>query len=92
MGQIIHTLYAVSFAFLLVLSVRLMARGFREIGSKQEHASKPKSVTVHPELLDPEGNLLEDELLTVRFTGDNEPPASTNSDQQPDDSPPLAPR
>ena len=90
MSQIIPILYGVCFVLLLIQAIRLMARGFSPASSKKDRPSA-KSITVHPELLDQEGNLLEDELLTVRFTGDNEPPATTSPDQQPDDSPPLAP-
>jgi hypothetical protein len=32
-------------------------------------------LTVHPELLDAEGQLTREDLLTVRFSGDNEQPA-----------------
>jgi hypothetical protein len=32
-------------------------------------------VTIHPELLDADGQLTRDDLLTVRFSGDNEQPA-----------------
>lgn len=91
MSQIIPILYGLCFVLLLVQAMRLMGRGFGATSSKKDRTSS-KSVTVHPELLDQEGNLLEDELLTVRFTGDNEPPATTSPGQQPDDSPPLTPR
>ena len=87
MSQIIPVLYGICFVLLLVQAIRLMGRGFSATGGRST-----RSVTVHPELLDQEGNLLEDELLTVRFTGDNEPPAAASPDEQPDDSPPLAPR
>lgn len=91
MSQIIPVLYGACFVLLLIRAMSLMARGFSAAGNKKDRVST-RSVTVHPELLDPEGNLLEDELLTVRFTGDNEPPPTASPDQQPDDSPPLAPR
>ncbi|MXX08458.1 MAG: DUF2973 domain-containing protein [Synechococcus sp. SB0673_bin_10] len=90
MGQIIPILYGVCFVLLLVQAIRLMGRGFSAASSRKDRTST-RSVTIHPELLDQEGNLLEDELLTVRFTGDNEPPPTISPDQQPDDSPPLAP-
>ena len=32
-------------------------------------------LTIHPELLDPDGQLTREDLLTVRFSGDNEPTA-----------------
>jgi hypothetical protein len=30
-------------------------------------------LTIHPELLDADGHLTQEDLLTVRFSGDNEP-------------------
>ena len=49
-------------------------------GSKQTPASRPSPspgdrtgrVTIHPELLDAEGQITQEDLLTVRFSGDNE--------------------
>jgi hypothetical protein len=32
-------------------------------------------LTIHPELLDDEGRITDEDLLTVRFSGDNERPA-----------------
>jgi hypothetical protein len=32
-------------------------------------------LTIHPELLDADGQLTQEDLLTVRFSGDNEQPA-----------------
>ena len=91
MSQVTPVLYGLCFVLLLVQAMRLMARGLSATGSKKDRTSR-KSVTIHPELLDQEGNLLEDELLTVRFTGGNEPPTTTSPGEQPDDPPPLAPR
>ena len=39
-------------------------------------------LTIHPELLDAEGQLIRDDLLTVRFSADQDPPLSP-SDAQP---------
>jgi len=33
---------------------------------------KQKNYTIHPELLDKSGNITEEELLTVRFSNDND--------------------
>ena len=35
---------------------------------------KQKKYTIHPELLDKAGNITEEELLTVRFSNDNDSP------------------
>ena len=47
-----------------------------------DSAQAPRSVndrtgrlTIHPELLDADGQLTQEDLLTVRFSGDNEQPA-----------------
>ena len=91
MSQVIPILYGACFVLLLVQAMRLMGRGLGATGGRKDRTST-QSVTVHPELLDAEGNLLEDELLTVRFTGDNEPPTAASPGPQPDDPPPLASR
>ena len=49
-------------------------------GSNQTPAGSPSPspgdrtgrVTIHPELLDAEGQITQEDLLTVRFSGDNE--------------------
>jgi hypothetical protein len=49
-------------------------------GSNQPSTSRPSPspgdrtgrVTIHPELLDAEGQITQEDLLTVRFSGDNE--------------------
>ena len=49
-------------------------------GNSQTSASRPSPspgdrtgrVTIHPELLDAEGQITQEDLLTVRFSGDNE--------------------
>lgn len=42
--------------------------------------SRRPPITVHPELLDADGRITEEELLTVRFSGDNEPSDPGGSD------------
>lgn len=41
------------------------------------HAGNDRTgqLTIHPELLDADGQLTQEDLLTVRFSGDNEQPA-----------------
>jgi hypothetical protein len=60
-----------------------MSRGFKAASGPLERASSVASsggrgdrtgrLTVHPELLDADGQLTREDLLTVRFSGDNEP-------------------
>ena len=40
-----------------------------------EPADRTGRVTVHPELLDNEGKITDEALLTVRFSGEDEPAA-----------------
>jgi len=50
------------------------------LANSQQPAGRPSSspgdrtgrVTIHPELLDAEGQITQEDLLTVRFSGDNE--------------------
>tara|TARA_A100001035_G_scaffold267675_1_gene251824 strand:+ start:518 stop:781 length:264 start_codon:yes stop_codon:yes gene_type:complete len=46
----------------------LEKKGFNNVNLKQ------KKYTIHPELLDKAGNITEEELLTVRFSNDNDSP------------------
>ncbi|MEB3166817.1 MAG: DUF2973 domain-containing protein [Cyanobacteriota bacterium] len=75
-------LYGICFLLLLWQAFRTMARGFRAMGGNSSvevaGTAAPASdrtgrLTIHPELLDAEGRLTAEELLTVRFSGDNEP-------------------
>jgi hypothetical protein len=78
-------LYALCFLALLWQAFRIMSRGFRAAsGPLERPASGPAGanrddrtgrLTIHPELLDADGQLTREDLLTVRFSGDNEPTA-----------------
>ena len=53
-----------------------MGRGFsaagRPFGTPDSGKDRTNKVTIHPELLDGDGRLTEEDLLTVRFSGDEE--------------------
>ena len=66
--QLFPLLYLTCLLLLLWQAFRVMGRGFRA----NSQASRP-AIRVHPELLDADGRITEEELLTVRFSGDNEP-------------------
>jgi len=78
-------LYALCFLALLWQAFRIMSRGFRAASGPLEHPSsgagspgrddRTGRLTIHPELLDADGQLTREDLLTVRFSGDNEPTA-----------------
>lgn len=77
-------LYGACFLVLLWQAFRVMAQGFRAIprpgdggSSRPERAAQADrtgKITIHPELLDADGQLTREDLLTVRFSGDNEQP------------------
>ena len=64
-----------------------MGRGFlaaTELPSSSLHRSNSKEdrtgrLTIHPELLDQNGQITDEELLTVRFSGDIDPPKSAET-------------
>jgi hypothetical protein len=78
-------LYGLCFLLLLAQAFLIMAKGFRAMGQSgfSEPGPAPDSpvadrtgkLTIHPELLDAEGRLTGEDLLTVRFGGDNEQPS-----------------
>ena len=66
-------LYGVIFIGLLWQAFRVMGKGFRAASSPiHEPKDRTGRVTVHPELLDSEGRITEEALLTVRFGGDDD--------------------
>jgi hypothetical protein len=76
-------LYALCFLGLLWQAFRIMSRGFRAASGPIENPATDSGnarrddrtgrLTIHPELLDADGQLTREDLLTVRFSGDNEP-------------------
>ena len=78
--------YGLSVFVLLILAARIMLNGFfsgQESLETQNSFSKNKSVdrtglvTVHPELLDKDGCITDEDLLTVRFSKDTDHPQSS---------------
>ena len=86
-------LFCYGIVFLLVLwqAFRVMRRGYTSFQPmsneklKETFKNGPQDrtgkLTIHPELLDQEGRITDEELLTVRFSGDNEKPPSTSSEE-----------
>ena len=77
-------LYVLCFLALLWQAFRIMSRGFKAASGPLERPTaavlptggrgdRTGQLTVHPELLDADGQLTREDLLTVRFSGDNEP-------------------
>jgi hypothetical protein len=85
LSQIFPILYGVCFLFLLWQAFRVMGQGFQAASrpaeppfldtSTSERAGpddRTGRMTIHPELLDAEGQLTREDLLTVRFGSDQE--------------------
>ena len=77
--------YGLTVFVLLILATRIMLNGFfsgQASFKTQNSFSKKKSddrtglVTVHPELLDKDGGITDEDLLTVRFAKDTDHPKS----------------
>ena len=78
-------LYGLSVFVLLFLAAKIMLNGFfSDKSSKTKNSFSKKNsddrtglVTVHPELLDKDGCITDEDLLTVRFSKDTDHPQST---------------
>jgi len=86
-SQLLPLLYLACFLALLWQAFKVMGQGFRAIprpgdpdadgtigapSSLGAPADRTGLLTIHPELLDADGQLTDEDLLTVRFNGDNE--------------------
>ena len=77
-------LYGLSVFVLLFLAAKIMLNGFfsGESSKNQNSFSKGKGddrtglVTIHPELLNKDGYITDEDLLTVRFSKDTDHPQS----------------
>jgi hypothetical protein len=75
-------LYAACFLALLWQAFRIMGRGFSAVprpgdlqsagGAGPAAADRTGRLTIHPELLDADGQLTREDLLTVRFSEDQD--------------------
>ena len=78
-------LYGLSVFLLLILAARIMLNGFfstqllktKNSGSKKRRDDRTGLVTVHPELLNEDGGITDEDLLTVRFSKDTDHPQSS---------------
>ncbi len=85
-------LYGSIVLLLVWQAVRVMSRGFsvqKEFLSStgkseldRQKGDRTGQLTVHPELLDDQGRLTDEELLTVRFSGDMDPPKSAETSSE----------
>ena len=69
-------IYSAALTYLVWKAFRVMSNGWGISDNKNKSLGisnfKQKKYTIHPELLDKSGNITEEELLTVRFSNDND--------------------
>ncbi len=86
-SSLIPIFYVVVVIALLSQALRVMRNGFRtsqrskdqDSGLRNFKEDRTGKLTIHPELLDQDGRITEEELLTVRFSGDVDPPQSAET-------------
>ena len=78
MSLLFPIIYSAALTYLVWKAFKVMSNGWgiTDHGKKTFNNSnfKQKKYTIHPELLDKSGNITEEELLTVRFSNDNDSP------------------
>jgi len=69
-------IYSAALTYLVWKAFKVMSNGWNINGPEKKVSYnsnfKQKKYTIHPELLDKSGNITEEELLTVRFSNDND--------------------
>ena len=68
-------IYSAALTYLVWKAFKVMSNGWGiSDNNKRFNTSsfKQKNYTIHPELIDKSGNITEEELLTVRFSNDND--------------------
>ncbi len=69
-------IYSAALTYLVWKAFKVMSNGWgiSDKGQKEFYNTnlKQKKYTIHPELLDSAGNITDEELLTVRFSNDND--------------------
>ena len=76
MTILIPIIYSAALTYLVWKAFKVMSNGWGiPQTQKRDFTSsnfRQKKYTIHPELLDKSGNITEEELLTVRFSNDND--------------------
>mgnify|MGYP001162739041 FL=1 len=69
-------IYSATLTYLVWKAFKVMSNGWGISGTEKKRINNSKfqqnKYTIHPELLDKSGNITEEELLTVRFSNDND--------------------
>ena len=87
LSSLFPVLYGFAVIYLLWQAFLVMGRGMRSGNSqvkanfqeKKANGDRTGRLTIHPELLDSEGRITDEELLTVRFSEDLDPPQSAET-------------
>ena len=78
MTILLPIIYSAALTYLVWKSFKVMSKGWGISGTEKKPLInsnfQQKKYTIHPELLDKSGNITEEELLTVRFSNDNDSP------------------
>ena len=76
MSILFPIIYSVALTYLVWKAFKVMSNGWGISDTEKKRVNNPniqqKKYTIHPELLDKSGNITEEELLTVRFSNDND--------------------
>ena len=76
MSLLFPIIYSAALTYLVWKAFKVMSNGWSISDSEKKQSSllnaKKNKYTIHPELLDKSGNITEEELLTVRFSNDND--------------------
>ena len=69
-------IYSAALTYLVWKAFKVMSNGWGISSAEKKRFGnlnfEQKKYTIHPELLDKSGNITEEELLTVRFSNDND--------------------
>ena len=75
MSILFPIIYSAALTYLVWKAFKVMSNGWGISDNNKSFSTanfKQKKYTIHPELLDKSGNITEEELLTVRFSNDND--------------------
>ena len=76
MAILFPIIYSAALTYLVWKAFKVMSNGWQISDKNQKSFNKSnfrqRNYTIHPELLDKSGNITEEELLTVRFSNDND--------------------
>ncbi len=83
-NSIFPVVYGIVLIVLLWQAFRMISKGFHafnEFESSSNHLKKDRTgrFTIHPELLNEDGKITDEDLLTVRFSNDLDHPKQTES-------------